>query len=464
MENLFQGNNWETEAMVLISLDKMSATINLPAPEDGLTYNIEDIIEFLKKNGIKQGIDIPAIQNIISKQLYYMDVCIANGRTAVSGTDGRYVLDFRTTMPVMPKELPDGTVDYLNMDLFEIVKRGQKIAHYIPATKGEFGFTVTGDLLIPKHGKELKPLRGKGFVIAEDRKTYFSSLDGRITFENNRLEISHLLLIPGDVDLSTGNLKFDGDIYVKGDVLSGLKVEATGDIQICGHVENSTLKSGGTLVIKNGMQGAGNGSISADGDIYGNFFEAVNIQAKGEVHTNYLMNCFVSTDGTVCAAGKKGAIIGGRVQAVKGISAFTYGNRAEIATVLESGISQDSMKHYNELRMEMTKIDSELKIFEQGKSTFEAKMAKAVLEAHNTYTKILQAIQIKKKERQECVKQMRELLIRLSADEEVRIVARGTVYAGVSVIIDTYELKLNNDIANVFFVRKDNRVAMYKLK
>lgn len=463
MEKNSQEKSWEANAIVLIALDKMSATLNLPAPEDEETYTAEEVIDFVKRRGIKQGIDVAAIQKMITQQLYYMDVCIANGKEAVQGTDGSYDFGFRMERTITPRELPDGTVDYLNMDLFEMVKKGQKLAQYTEATKGQFGFTVTGDLLIPRNGRDLKPLRGSGFVVSQDRKNYYAAFDGKVIYENERLEVSRVLLIAENVDMSTGNLNFDGDIFIKGDVIAGLRVEATGDIQICGHVESAYLECGGNLIVKKGMQGGGHGYILADGDVMGSFFEAVEIQAKGDIHANYFMNCTVSTHETVTAMGRKGAIIGGKVQGLKGISAYTFGNKAELSTVLECGISKDNMDHYNELRKDLAKIDSEIRIFEEGKVKFESKLSMAMLETHGVYSKILQAIQIKKKEKQDCMKQMQDLLQKLSSDNEIRVTARGTVNAGVSVIIDTYELKLNKEITGVYFIRKENHIAMYKI-
>ena len=52
MEKNSQEKSWEANAIVLIALDKMSATLNLPAPEDEETYTAEEVIDFVKRRGI----------------------------------------------------------------------------------------------------------------------------------------------------------------------------------------------------------------------------------------------------------------------------------------------------------------------------------------------------------------------------------------------------------------------------
>ena len=66
----------------------------------------------------------------------------------------------------------DGSVDYFNVKLFEKVNKDDKLAEYIEPTKGEFGYDIFGKLLVPKPGRPGPKLRGKGFTVSEDGKSY----------------------------------------------------------------------------------------------------------------------------------------------------------------------------------------------------------------------------------------------------------------------------------------------------
>ncbi len=464
MEDISLKNDWEVLASVTISMDKMMATLLLPKLDVDIDYNLQDIVDYLKRKGVIQGIDIAAIQRILDNEEFGEDVCVARGREVVQGTDGRFEFDFKTDLPRFPQEDVEGDVDYREVALIDVVKEGQQVARYIPATRGEFGFTVTGELMIPKSGKELRPLRGKGMTISDDKRTYYAALDGTVILHNERLEINRALIINGNVDATTGHLDYDGSIYIYGDVLSGMKINATGDVHICGYVENAVISCGGDVVIQKGMRGNGIGYISAQGGVFGSFFDGVKIRAKHDVEANAFINCKVDTPRKVYATGSNGTISGGRIHAIKGVKTINCGISSDRETILESGISQESMYHYNVLRKEIIKIDSEIKVFESGKSSFEEKLSMMELSDHGVYIKILQAIQIKKKEKQESMERLQDLLQRLSTKEEVKVQVDGTIHPGVTVIIDTYELKLNRESSKVYFVRDDNHVIMKKAK
>lgn len=464
MEELSQGKNWEANAKVMISTDKMMATLLLAKPEAGTEYNLNDITRFLKKKGIIQGIDIPKIQRMLNNQEYGDDVCVARGKSVVHGKDGRFEFDFRTDLLRYPEADEDGEVDYRKVQLMEVVKEGQKIARYIPPTKGEFGFTITGELIIPQAGKDLRPLRGKGLVLSGDRQTYYAGQDGTITYKDDRIEIERALIISGNVDSSTGNLDYDGNIYITGDVLSGMRVNAGGDIQICGSVESAIINCGGDIVVHKGMRGSGVGYISAQGNVFGKFFDNVRIKANEYVEANQFTKCKIDTPKKVYATGNDGTILGGKVHATKGVQTVNCGNSAEVETVLNCGISQESMFQYNVLRKNITKIDSEIKVFEDGKRAIEDKVNTLELIQHSVYVKILEAIQVKKKEKQESLARLQELLQQLSSKDEVKIQIKGEVHAGVKIIIDTYELKITKTNTNVTFIRDDNHIIMNKAK
>jgi uncharacterized protein (DUF342 family) len=72
--------------------------------------------------------------------------------------------------------------------------------------------SVKGKLLVAKRGRPLPPLSGKGFERSEDNKTYTCTMNGKIEMQNNRILISDVHEVHGDVGLKTGNIDFDGGI------------------------------------------------------------------------------------------------------------------------------------------------------------------------------------------------------------------------------------------------------------
>lgn len=83
----------------------------------------------------------------------------------------------------------------------------------------------------------------------EDKKTYIAMENGKIELKDNRLVISSLLVLD-DVTCATGNVDFDGSIYVRGNVGQGVSIHATRDVLVDGYAESSVIEAGGDIILK----------------------------------------------------------------------------------------------------------------------------------------------------------------------------------------------------------------------
>ena len=91
------------------------------------------------------------------------------------------------------------------------------------------------DTEIPaKSGKSVPLPKGRNTEITEDGDTLIASMPGHVEFSGSTFQVKPVLDIDGDVDFSTGNIKFVGDVNIKGDVLSGFTVRSAGNIQVGG--------------------------------------------------------------------------------------------------------------------------------------------------------------------------------------------------------------------------------------
>ena len=107
-----------------------------------------------------------------------------------------------------PKIRENGTADYWNIHLVEVVKKRQVIAIYHDPVQGKDGMSVTGEIVSARIGRELPPLAGRGFERMDNNHIYFSNMDGKIEYANNRIVIMPVYEIFGDVDMKTGNIEF----------------------------------------------------------------------------------------------------------------------------------------------------------------------------------------------------------------------------------------------------------------
>ena len=128
----------------------------------------EDIYDDLERREIVFGINHEAISELIDKRRMNEKILIAEGVCAQTGKDGWFEFFVRLDIPRIPAPLPDGGVDYVNIEAFEMVDKDEKIAVYHPAEKGVDGKNIYGETIHADNGAEKKPLRGQGFVIATD--------------------------------------------------------------------------------------------------------------------------------------------------------------------------------------------------------------------------------------------------------------------------------------------------------
>ena len=83
----------------------------------------------------------------------------------------------------------------------------------------------------------------------EDENLVRASADGEILVKNGVLHVSQIHTVKGDIDYSTGNLKFNGSIKIGGTVKAGFEVIAEGSVEINGNVEDAKILAGGDVVV-----------------------------------------------------------------------------------------------------------------------------------------------------------------------------------------------------------------------
>lgn len=447
------------ETLIIIQEDNMKVYLEL-AEEDEKT-TLEELLKRLSVLGIKMGINKDLLKDIIDKKRYHEKLVIAEGKQSTNGIDGSYDYFFKTERPSVPKLLSDGSVDYKNIDFFEQVTAGQKLAVYQRATGGEFGYTVLGALITPQKGKDLLPLKGKGFTRLEDEITYVSNMDGRIEKDDSQILISPIYTHKGDITNAVGNLRFNGDIEINGSVGSGVYIEAAGDVVISGNVESATIKAGKQIMVKGGVNSSGEAYLEAGDLITGKFFENVKLVSENGVKANYLLNCEVSTMGRVTVSGKRGNIVGGVIHAVQGVDAYSIGNIAEIRTVLDIGANDVFNARYTLLEQEISKAQSEIEIFEQGLVKFEKSYKKEELAQLNIYIKTSQAILEKQEEVKVLKKNQTNMVKSISSSESLQLKVTGIVYPGCLIRMNQNNLLVREKAEMVIFRIEEGRVAAF---
>jgi len=328
------------DASVRISYDEMQGFLSLPPLGRGQKYSFDDVISILERKAIRYGVNETVIREMIEKEQYNRERLVATGIQKVDGIDGYYQLNFSTDFNTKPTIRPDGSVDYWSVHVVELVEEGQVLAVYHEPSSGENGMTVTGKPQIAKRGRPLLPMTGKGFTRSEDGKVYIASISGKIEKSNNRIQISPVYEVYGNIDLKTGNIDFRGDVIVHGNVLTGASIEATGSVTVDGVVEAAYISADKDVILRGGLLGKGKAVVKSKGNITAKFLEYATVEAEGFLNATSALDCDIIVHDRLLMSATNAIIVGGKVYAARGIELYNCGNDSEVHTELQVGMDK----------------------------------------------------------------------------------------------------------------------------
>ncbi len=444
--------------------DRMTVSLSIKVPygEETTCFSPEFIEEYLYENGINAGVDKNAIAALSEYTEYGHEIVVAKGKKPVNGKDGTYQFNVRMEdIKDKPAINEDGSVDYYNSLKLATIKKDELFAVYVPPTPGEYGYTVFAEMIPPAKGRELRPLRGKGFTISEDGREYRAQTDGRIYKDGERIIIENLYVVKGDLDIEQGNLSFNGDVEIKGDVRSGLTVNAEGNIYVHGHVGACHLISGGKITIRKGIQGRNKCTIASKGDVICSFIERCTINAGGDVYADSILDCDIAARNKVYVNSRKGIIVGGNVSGMQGILAKEVGNDIDVATMLTAGVIPEYMREVAILNDSLEKVNGNLELLDRSLKMYDKIPGdKRTKETESVRMKIIRAKVMESTRHKMFTEQLEKINAEIDrAKEEANVRITGIVHAGTRISMggDIYSVK--EDLRDVEYRYRNYKVV-----
>lgn len=387
---------------IYLSEDRMVAWAFVFPPsnsEEKLTF--DQIGKAMQNSGITTGIDSNAIVHLFQNQVYFQLIPIAYGTPAIEGENGKIIERYPRELAREIKVDEHGVADYRSSNYVQLISKGDIICDIIPPKEGELGICVDGKVLEPKPVHAGKIPNGRNTSVSEDGLHLTASLDGHLQYRNNAFHVRPVLEVPGDVDYSTGNIDFNGDVHISGDVRENFKVRATGTVTIDGLVEAATIEAGGDLLIASGVLGNYKADLKSWGLVRVKYLENCVVYASKGVYADCIMSSQVFSDDFIQVTSGRGTVIGGILTAANTIRASLIGSQAGRKTVLKLGVMafmeediRQNRTELEEVRKEMQRLDAELKILveKQGMSSNNAELSKAQLRKSVLAMKELQLI------------------------------------------------------------------------
>lgn len=443
--------------LVTIDSEKRLAKLRIyPPSSDGKRLSAKDMKELIRQQGIQYGLIESNLELMMKGRLYCTDVLIAKAKMPVHGKNAEIQYHFNVDKTCKPAMSEDGSVDFHNLDMIEQVGEGQLLATLIPADYGTPGTDVTGAPLKPKKVENRILKHGKNIRLSEDKREMYSEVSGNVVLVNDTVFVSNLYEVPADLGASTGDIDYDGSVLVKGNVLTGYSVKATGDVTVNGVVEGAKIEAGGKVVIKRGIQGMGKAEIEAQGDVISNFIESASVNSGGSIQTDAIMHSQIVAQDDIKVHGKRGLIAGGSLRTKTRIEAKTVGSSMGTATELEVGIDPKLTEKYHALEKEMESLEGEKESLLQN-----LKILKKRLETKGSLDedkmKILKDATVRMKEIDQLLEEKSVEYAALGEElqnhDNGRIIVENITYPGVKMTISSVTTFIRTETQHSAFVR-----------
>lgn len=459
---------YENEQMeVSVSTDKMLAFCRFYPPSNkGKQMTKEEIEKDLAFQKITVGINEAEIQKFLDERQYCTNYILAKGIPPINGTDAKIEYFFNTNPNLKPKKNEDGTVDYRELNTISLVERGQCLARLHRETPGTPGKDIFGGEIPARQEKTLKLEFGNNITLSDDKTEIYSNVTGHASLINGKVFVSEVFEVPADVDNTTGNIVYDGNVNIKGNVKSGFSVTAKGDIIVDGVVEGAFLSAGGQIIVKRGIHGMTKGRVEAKSNIITKFIENAVVISGGFIESGSILHSQISAASDVRVNGKKGFVTGGVIRAGNMVEAQTIGSDMGALTKIEVGVDPEVKERYTQLQKDITMLSKELEKMRPALLNYSEKVQKNEKVSPERVQQI-QMIAKNFKEKQQLLNNIRiectEIHEQIQASTYARVQVKGNIYPGVSISISDVSMNVKETRAFSKFVKDKGEIVIRPL-
>lgn len=323
--------------------------IEVTASDDGMTGYIklvkqgdnpepatkEQLMAALEENRIVYGIKESSVEKLAARPIYNIKIEVAKGIPSEHGQDGTVTYFVKRDSEYRPEITMEGTIDYKNLDYFQLVKKDHVLAEITKETAGTEGVNIYGATVPTKSGRPAPSPVGKNTHLIQDDTLLVADCDGLIRFVRDTIDVNDVLKINGSVDQLTGNINFSGDVSIEGDVTDGYSVKSGGNIIVKGVVEDAEIEAAGNVHISNGINGGGAHCIQVGGNLKCKYIENANISVEGNINADYIIDSNITCMGNIELAGGRELVVGGDIKVFGELAAKDIGTESGRNTKIE---------------------------------------------------------------------------------------------------------------------------------
>lgn len=383
----------------------MSALVTLHPPKGGKPVSLAALRRAIADHGIVHGVLEAELAEALA-QGEAQTVLIARGTPPTRGTPTRFESLLDRLKPRAQEIDELAQIDYRDLGSLLLVTPGMPLMRRIPPLPGIDGSNVLGEPVLPEElpdtpfseeiaGVEIDP---------EDPNLLRASIAGSPKLIHQGVQVNPVVEVDA-VDLSTGNINFEGSLLVRGDIGATMEVRVTGDVAVNGTMEAALVEAGGTVTIKGGIIGMAEAMQDSAGG-------AAHIVCGGDLKARFIANAIISAgknvevereirQSSIAAGGsvnvgppntQQTAIFGGQTRALQSVRAGSIGSPSGVPTLVQAGLDPHADIKRSALMRKRLKMNEEKAKLEKLLLFLQAHPERAVGDvverARNTHAKL----------------------------------------------------------------------------
>jgi uncharacterized protein len=229
-----------------------------------------------------------------------------------------------------------GRMDYRERTVKRTVREGQHLATLTEAEAGTPGIDVLGKPALPREPELVRLRAGRNVRCDEAARTYYATASGQIRHFYGIVQVDDVYVISGSVDLGSRNIDHPGALVVGNSIESETEVEAGGNVEVRGTVENAKVTAGGNLSVQGGISGGDRCVVRVGGDLHARYIKNADVEVEGDVLVeSEIMQSTVKARGKVSLV--HGRIVGGETIALRGMDMDQIGSDGDVKTTVSVG-------------------------------------------------------------------------------------------------------------------------------
>lgn len=431
---------------VELAKDEMSAYITIHPPKKGAAPPVlQDVMDVLDQAGVVYGIDQQGIQRTLALRDYDKPIPVAAGRKPLFGQAHRIQYHFNINRGKPYLEMEFGRINLKELNFIDNRKEGELLAELVPPVAAVSGMKVTGEIIPAEIDSEMEQLKpGMNVLLSEDGTKLLARCDGNVRILNGKVIVEPLIFVK-NVNFETGNLRFDGSVVIEGSIADGFIVEAGGDIQVGSSVGKATLKAGGSILLKTGINGNGKGVIECGCDLFAKYIESSTVNCQGNILVEEaIMHSQVIASRHCVLNGRRSEVIASDLVVGGSFWCKKMGNFNEAETHLAIGVDpvllldfRTTGKNIDTRQKEHDKI--ELQLDQLGKLVKEGRADDRILKAQLQLQESLSTLVAELATLKSRFPGLRE---RIAASRQSIVVVEETMFKGVVVTFGTMEYRV----------------------